>query len=286
MQYYNMVLTLEQVKSIKEYVKQKPRTVNEISDLLGVNWRTADRYIDKIMETTGTLSVRTFREGTRGALKVVYWSGLESRSFTDLQEELYRKIERGIFKQDFSPFEIYQYIDGSKKNAFSEQKTDDIKVFYAQQKINELLNKAEKDLYCFSGNLSWVNLIEEEVEALKIVEKLASKGVNIKVLCRVNFQGLENIEAMVKINEMLGREAIEMRHVYHPLRGFVLDKKIARFRERVYPSETGLLKNELAVYYELYDEDWIDWLQKVFWKLYQKGVPVKRRLEELKTVRL
>lgn len=58
-------------KRISDFVYQKPRTVQEIAQFLRVNWRTADRYVEKIAWEEGTLATRTFREGTRGALKVV-----------------------------------------------------------------------------------------------------------------------------------------------------------------------------------------------------------------------
>ena len=60
--------------SLNDFVYARPRTIQEISQLIDKNWRTADRYVDKIAKEEGTLAVRTFRGGTRGALKVVYWN--------------------------------------------------------------------------------------------------------------------------------------------------------------------------------------------------------------------
>ena len=60
-------------KKITDFVKGKPKTIQEISQHIKKNWRTAERYVEKIEKESGTLSTRIFREGTRGALKVVYW---------------------------------------------------------------------------------------------------------------------------------------------------------------------------------------------------------------------
>ncbi|MBD3203055.1 hypothetical protein GF327_02075, partial [Candidatus Woesearchaeota archaeon] len=61
-----MVLDSKTRDKIKSFVYQKPRTVNEIAELVDRSWRTADRYVKAIMETTGEISMRVFREGTRG----------------------------------------------------------------------------------------------------------------------------------------------------------------------------------------------------------------------------
>ena len=65
------------IKKINNFVYQKPRTIQEISLLIKKNWRTADRYVEQISKEQGTLLVRTFREGTRGALKIVFWNNIE-----------------------------------------------------------------------------------------------------------------------------------------------------------------------------------------------------------------
>ena len=69
-----MVLDSKTKKKITEFVYIKPRVVDEVAKLLHKNWRTADRYIRQIAEDDGCISMRTFREGTRGALKIVFWS--------------------------------------------------------------------------------------------------------------------------------------------------------------------------------------------------------------------
>src|SRR3989344_1701809 len=78
-------------KDIKEnilrVIQQKPRTVQEIAEIIGKNWRNADRYIELITQETGLIATRVFREGSRGALKVVYWKAfIETTEFSQQQQ--------------------------------------------------------------------------------------------------------------------------------------------------------------------------------------------------------
>ena len=102
------------IKRINEFVHQKPRATDEIAKLLDVNWRTADKYVHNISENEGTIAVRTFREGTRGALKIVFWKTAEQLAASEVQEYLLRQIESGRRKDDFSPSEIFQFVDKNK----------------------------------------------------------------------------------------------------------------------------------------------------------------------------
>jgi DNA-binding transcriptional regulator LsrR (DeoR family) len=52
------MLTKDSIKKINEFVYSKPRTVAEIARLLKVNWRTANRYVEKIEKEEGTISIR------------------------------------------------------------------------------------------------------------------------------------------------------------------------------------------------------------------------------------
>ena len=65
------------VEKIENFVEIKPRSVQEIAQELNKNWRTVDRYISQIKEEFGTIETRIFREGTRGALKIVYFANPE-----------------------------------------------------------------------------------------------------------------------------------------------------------------------------------------------------------------
>ena len=71
------MLSSEVIKKIEDFVYEKPRSIQEIAEYIKKNWRTADRYIQEIEKNFGTISTKVFREGTRGALKIVYWSAVE-----------------------------------------------------------------------------------------------------------------------------------------------------------------------------------------------------------------
>ena len=279
-----MTLDRETTKKIEDFVRQRPRAVDEIAKLLQVSWRTADRYVDEI-SSQGTIAVRVFRGGTKGALKIVYWTATEIPPFTDLQEELWNSIEKGRKKDDFSPLDIYQYVDKDKKKSYSDKKAKAF--FYSDKRINELLKSAEKQVLFFSGNSTWINYVEGGKKVSDTIKEIAKRGVEIKVLCRVEVAGIENIEKLLSINKAAGKEIIEIRHMRQPLRGYVIDGKICKLKEvfRPDPTRDEVLKDELMVDYEVYDPDWVDWTKKVWWKLYNKGVPVTRRLEALRSIK-
>ena len=55
------MLSADVVGKIEEFVYVKPRSVQEISEMLKRNWRTADRYVDDIIAERGSLGKRIFR---------------------------------------------------------------------------------------------------------------------------------------------------------------------------------------------------------------------------------
>jgi hypothetical protein len=111
-----MVLDSKIAKQINDFVYTKPRSILEIAQFIGKNWRTADSYVEKISNEQGTISTRTFRGGTRGALKIVYWNTIDRIHSSSFQEKLFRKIESGIEKTDFDPLDIYQCNRGQEEN--------------------------------------------------------------------------------------------------------------------------------------------------------------------------
>ncbi len=279
-----MVFTSKIAKEINDFVYVKPRTVQEIALLIGKNWRTANSYVDKIISEMGTLSVRTFREGTRGALKIVYWSNIERIHSTAFQEKLMGKIEAGRRKEDFSPFDIYQYVDTGKRNAFYEYRKDT--KLTSGQNLIPFLESTDKQLLVFSGNLSWLNLTEKDVPLVKVAEELVRRGVSIKVVSRVDMAGMDNVQTLLAMNEIVGRELVEIRHVEQPLRGFVVDTREARFREEKATKtyRKGELAGDVAIFYEIFDEEWVEWLRKVFFNMFSTAVPAQKRISDLRSI--
>ncbi len=271
-QIFRMVLDSKTVDQIKAFVYQKPRTIDEIARMLKKNWRTADRYVREIVERTGTIGVRTFREGTRGALKIVYWENLEKIYSTKVQEQIFKRLEIGINKTDFSPFDIYQYIHEENRSAEVNKPWD----------IPKILNNAKQEVLVFSGNLTFLNN-----KILRVMEKLADNGCYIKVLCRIDIVSAKNVERILSINDRIKKELIEVRHLEQPLRAFVIDSNISYFREIRIPSiRDEELKTPMEIYYEINDKDWSEWLKNLFFKKFQSAIPAQKRLEDVETIKM
>jgi len=269
-------------KDIKEnilrVIQQKPRTVQEIAEIIGKNWRTADRYIELITQETGLIATRVFREGSRGALKVVYWNALEGAKGSAYQERLLQKIVQGKRKEDFSPLDIYQFVDPNNRKAFIETTE-----FSQQQQIrfDYLLSQVQQQVLFFSGNLSWVEL---GPNMHKVLEDLAKKKIRIKVLTRVDISSQKNTEEMLSLNQRAGWDAVEIRHCEQPLRAIIIDDQFASIKEVMNPLYCRELKEKTFLFYLIQDSEWVNWLQKVFWNLWGQSIDAKERLKTLESV--
>ncbi len=271
------MLTSETRKQIIDFVSQKPRTVQEIAKLLSKNWRTAESYVQKIAQEQGVLATRTFREGTRGALKVVYWNVLNKNQST-IQQRLFHKLLSTRHKEDFSPFDIFQYVNEDRRECFMEKQTKGLNI---KHDVIGTISEAEKQLLLFSGDLSWAQAMQGKNSLLKAFEKLAKKNVPIKILTNVDLNSLENVQKVESLNNKFGKEFIDIRHCEQPVRGFIIDKKLVRMKENYFLKESA---KKRFLFYTITDEDWIEWLQKVFWHLFSTSISAKRRIENLQSI--
>jgi len=283
-----MVLETETIKKICDFVRLKPRSIQEISELIKKNWRTAERYVQKIEQETGCISTRVFRKGTRGALKVVYWNTIEDIHSTSFQSELFDSLMQGKRKDDFSPFEIYQYILAKKKKAYVEDisKIDPETDLCEKTDFAGFLRQTSKQLLIFSGNLSWVNSIQGKTKIIDVIRELANRNVSIKIITRVSVIGVDNVKKLLAINKEPGRDMIEIRHRYQPLRAMIVDNQVVKLREQRDPVhyKSDELKKKIEIFYDVFDKDWIEWLQKVFWKMFSTGMPAKQRIKEIEKI--
>ncbi len=266
------------IKKIEDYVFEQPRSIQEIAQYLNKNWRTIDRYITEIQENLGTISVKVFRKETRGAIKIVYQSNIENISSTAFQKQLENTILNS--KSDFSAFDIFQYVQDNKKKARVEKvKNEDLTNI---DSLVELLQNTKKQLLIFSGNLSFINLKNKQTTIFNILEELVKKQVKIKILTRVDLAGKNNVEKMFSLNYKFGKENIEIKHSNTPVRGIISDDKIISIKEVSNPTKK---KNELLekmfIFYEIKDKTWIDWLSKIFWKLFNSSIDANKRLQEI-----
>ena len=269
------------VEKIESFVEIKPRSVQEIAQELNKNWRTVDRYISQIKEEFGTIETRIFREGTRGALKIVYFANSEKISSTIFQERLEKEILLRRTKEEFSAFEIFQYVQDNKKEVFL-KKAEDEKGTRDLDKFFKILLNAQKQVLFFSGNLSFLNIKNNNQSFFDIIEKLVEKNIKIKVLCRVDIVGRQNIEKLLSLNFKHQKELIQIRHREHPLRATIIDDKIMDLKEIKEP--TGKIKEldkKIFIFYTIIDKKWIEWATKIFWKMFNESISAEKRLLQI-----
>jgi hypothetical protein len=281
-----MVMKKEQVEQICNYVHDQPRTIQEISKLIGSSWVTADRYVRAIAESDGSINMRTFRGGTRGALKIVYWVNTEVIG-SQVQTRLMKQIESGRSKFDFSPSEIYQYIEPGKKEA----RIMPCEQYNSKRNFNKFkshLMQAKEQVMFFSGNLTFSNIGNHDKKILDLVEELARSGIDFKILTGVDLKGINNIKNILALNDRIGRNAIQVRHCYQPLRATIIDDHLIHFKETKLQVESQAPKDELPedlhIVYEIRDEKWVAWMQKVFWKFFRSSADASRRIEDFEAM--
>jgi hypothetical protein len=270
----------EIIKKIEDFIYSQPRSVQEIAVHIQKSWRTADRYVEEIQKEFGTISTKTFRQGTRGALKIVFWSSVEKLSHSVFQEKLEQQILIARKKEDFSAFDIFQYVnDKDKKATVEPAKNEDATNL---KELADILLSTKKQLLVFSGNLSFINFKDKKIEIFKILDTLVKKNIIIKIICRVDIAGKENIEKMLSLNFKYGKENIEIRHCEHPLRAIIIDNKLIRLKEIKEPTgREHELNKKLFIFYTIKDKQWSEWLSRVFWKIFSFSIDSTKRMQEI-----
>jgi len=261
-----VVLTKETESRIVDFVRTSPRTIQEIAHALDKNWRTADAYVERIARENGTIATRTFRGGTRGALKIVYLNAINVKG-SAYQERLLEKIKNGKRKEDFSPFDIYQF--AAQKNA---KKT---------KEDPNLLIKVEpkQQILFFSGNLTFAF----DKKTIEKLEQLAKNKVRVNILTRVDLSSNERAQKIININKRAGWDAIRLRHCEQPLRALIVDDNKALLKEILTPEKTGVGK-KTNILYQIEDPEWLSFLQKTFWNLWEQSVDAQERLFAIKEI--
>jgi hypothetical protein len=274
------MLNQEFISKIEEFVTQKPRSINEIALHINKNWRTVDRYVEQIIQERGTIQTRTFRGGTRGALKVVYWNLNDTVKQTKVQELLENRIIHLKNKEDFSGFDIFQQIkDKNKKITIEEESIEENTNL---DELKSLLENTKKQLLVFSGNLSWTNLKNKKTDIFKSIEDLIKRNVKIKVICRVDLTGKKNIERLLSLNFKYNKELIEIHHQEQPLRAIIFDEEIFRIKEINEPTgKLDELEKILFIFYTIKDKEWVQWIQRIFWKIFSTSIDSTKRLEQI-----
>jgi len=280
------MLKTDEIKKIEDFVYKKPRSIQEIAEHINKNWRTADRYVDEIKKNFGTLEIRVFREGTRGALKIVYWAAIEKVSNSVFQEQLEQLIMLAREKEDLKAFDIFQFVADKDKKVWAKRGIDESHAGRLSE-FAELLRQAKKQILFFSGNLSFINFDDGETNVFKILEELIKRGISIKVVCRVDLGGRKNVEKLLSLNFKYGKELIEIHHREQALRATLIDSSLINLKEVQEP--TGR-KNELAeklfIFYTIRNKEWGEWLSGIFWKMFSSSIDAKKRIGEMNKINL
>jgi len=108
--------------------------------------------------------------------------------------------------------------------------------------------------------------------------------VSIKVICRVDVVGRENVVKLLSLNFKHGKEVVEIRHHQQPVRGAIFDKQILRLKEVLSKSTYPELKKDQVVYYTIKDKEWAEWMSRIFWKLFARSIDGEKRLSQLKLI--
>ena len=121
---------------------------------------------------------------------------------------------------------------------------------------------------------------------MKIFEEFVKRGIIIKILCRVDLAGRENIERVLSLNFKHGKEMIEIRHHEHPLRAFVIDNKVIRIKEIKEPTgKINELDKKIFIFYTIKDREWAEWLSKIFWKMFSSSIDANKRMTEMRKIK-
>lgn len=275
------LLSKQDSEKILQFVKREPCLIQDLSRHLDKSWVTTESYVNKIAKETGLIRMKTFRSGTRGAIKVVYWNYAESAQSDEIRGKLFERIKSTYSKEDFDPLEAYQHVPQGKGNVFVE--IFDPATLASKKSLIDFFEHVESELLVFSGNLSFLRYPEIK----QSFSGLLKRGVQTKLLCRVDIGTLENLK---NIEDLLNRfpKQFEVRHSRQPVRGFIVDGKTVRLKEERTPAdfkEKEVSKN-IRVLYEIYDSDWVSWFQNVFWYLFRTSVNYTERVAALEKVQL
>lgn len=276
-----MALTAELAQQIVSFVKQEPKTIQEVSLAIGKSWVTTEKYVSLLSTTSGELKMKTFRKGSRGALKLVYWTGHQTLQSDKAKELLFESILAGKRKPDFDVVDIFQFVPKNKRTA-------SVIIPGTTKGSNhfDILSKATSQILFFAGNLSFLTEKQSGKKILKLFESLLEQGVVIQILSRVNVGTLRNIEALKSLLAQYP-EQLSIRHAYQPLRGSIIDGELVRLygEEQKVQNKQGELRDDVMVAFDIDDDVWVKWLEQLFWHYWKQSIDYKERIIVLDTIK-
>jgi hypothetical protein len=264
-------------QKILEMVHNRPCAINEIAFGIQRNWRTADRYCDELAKED-LIKVHVFRKGGRGALKIAYWPTSARTSPSTVKQFLYKRIIQGGKKEDFSPLDIVQHITPEYRTVQKLTKEQ-----YEKQRIGSFvheLNQTQQSLLFFSGNLSFISAYEE---VFKAVEEALARGVEIRILSRIDHTNEHLVRKLLSMNKRGHQGTLSIRYAFQPLRVTILDKSVISAKEDF--STYSAQKTTPSIYiYTVTDPSWVQWMEDIFWQLWHGAIDAEKRLEVIAEV--
>lgn len=263
-----MVLQQGDREEIIRFVREEPRAIQDIADHIDVAWVTAERYVKEIARDTGVLTMKVFREGTRGALKLVYYNAVDAPVGSHQWEAVFESIKAARWKEDFDPMDILAVAETGRVVEETRQEQT--------ERLKDLIVEASSQILVFSGNFSFATVDDSDGGINSVLVDGLKDGVDVKGLARANLASVENFA-----DDLFDHDNISVRHSYQPLRGVIIDEQTGFLRsvERSERYKEGELYDTVHLSYVFTDREVVDWMKKVFWNLYRASPAIHDRLE-------
>ena len=112
----------------------------------------------------------------------------------------------------------------------------------------------------------------------------AKKRIPIRILTRVDIVSRKKVSSLLELNTRLGWDAFQIRHCEQPIRAFLIDEQRVIMKETLSPEQHRELEEKVYMYYILQDPEWVSWLAKVFWQLWNQSIDAQTRLKALQEI--
>jgi hypothetical protein len=271
-------------EQIYQAIHKRPHTIQELAGLLDKSWLTVDKYVERLIDE-GLISVHTFRGGTRGALKIVYWNQLPV-SQTGIQKRLFEQVVSGRTKYDFAPSDLAHYAKQKSAWYLPDGGLFSIENF---RNLKSRLLAATDEVLIFSGNLSFCAISDSNETIFDVLRTLLLRGVHIKIICRIEIVDVVQIRAALSLEQFETQSGkLSIRHAYHPLRAIIIDNSELSLKETKNPKDyfAHELQQKMNIIYVIEDAEWIEWARNLFFTLYRTSIDAHDRLREMDNIQI
>jgi hypothetical protein len=275
-------LTDEIKGAITSLVSGEPMIVPELAERvqkmfkLEIDPRTMARWCEEL-ESEGFVKTKVLRE-MRSPVTLVYWNW--GRDEQDFLEKIKAKITAREHAEEFHPSEIYNAVKSGKK--------DEDHSYKSGGSLGSALEVASDEILFFGGDYSTTKSFSKEFEEALMDKKRGLKFSGIARVERGNRQNFEFLTKLMERPELRGRLGI--RHFEQALRGVIVDQRTVELVEVtplgktliVWKDSTPRPKEEYEyTSYRIWDAKWVAALVRLFWGMYNNGINLNDRLNDL-----